>query len=197
MDLLMKIIEMKPVDIKKEVYGGAQGCVRAVKLCKKPTIAAVHGPAAGAGCELAVACDFRIVTPQALFYESWVNLGIIAPLGGMFLLPQLVGLGKATEMLMLGKKVGGEEAERIGLATLVVAKDALETETMAMVEQLAAGPPLAYPVFKEGLRRSAESNLAAEWEAAVYAQAMLLDTEDFGEAVAAFKEKRRPVFQGK
>jgi enoyl-CoA hydratase/carnithine racemase len=194
---LTKVTQQTPFEIKNNVYAHAQGLVRTVKLCKTPTIAMVHGAAAGAGCEMAIACDFRVVTPEAYFFESWVNLGIIAPLGGMFLLPQLVGLGKATEMLMLGTRVYGEEAVRIGLATRVTPQEQLETTAMEIVSQLAAGPPLAYPVFKEGLRRSADSTLATEWEYAIYAQAMLLNTEDFAEAVEAFKAKRKPVFQGK
>ena len=197
MATLTKVSQQTPFEIKNNVYTHAQGLVRTVKLCKTPTIAMVHGAAAGAGCEMAIACDFRVVTPEAYFYESWINLGVIAPLGGMFLLPQLVGLGKATEMLMLGTRVHGEEAARIGLATSVCPRESLEATAMEIVKQLAAGPPLAFPVFKEGLRRSAESTLAGEWEYAIYAQAMLLNTDDFAESVEAFKAKRKPVFQGK
>lgn len=196
-EFLDEVTRMTPFEIKRSVYENFQGAVKAVKLLSKPTIAAVNGPAVGAGCELAVACDFRIVSSEAYFLETWVNLGVIAPLGGMFLLPQLVGLGVATEMLMLGKRVGAGEAARLGLATEVVAPEKLDEAATALAEKLAAGPPLALSLFKEGLRRGMESTLAAEWEFNLYAQAMLLNSADFAEAVAAMAEKRQPEFKGK
>lgn len=196
-EFLDEVTRMTPFEIKRSVYENFQGAVKAVKLLSKPTIAAVNGPAVGAGCELAVACDFRIVSSEAYFLETWVNLGVIAPLGGMFLLPQLVGLGVATEMLMLGKRVGADEAARLGLATEVVAPEKLDEAATALAEKLAAGPPLALSLFKEGLRRGMESTLAAEWEFNLYAQAMLLNSADFAEAVAAMAEKRQPEFKGK
>jgi enoyl-CoA hydratase/carnithine racemase len=188
---------MTPFEIKQTVYTSFLAGVRAVKLCAKPTIAAVNGPAMGAGCELAVACDFRIAGESAVFVENWVHLGILAPLGGMFLLPQIVGLGMATEMLMLGKRVDAAEALRIGLVREVVPDAGLMASARALAGQLAAGPPLALSVYKEGLRRGMESTLAAEWEFNVYAQALLLNSADFAEAVAAMQEKRPPTFSGR
>ena len=196
-DFLGDVTRMTPFEIKKAVYENFQGATKAVKLCPKPTIAAVNGAAVGAGCELAVACDFRIAADTAFFLESWVHLGVIAPLGGMFLLPQLVGLGKATEMLMLGTRVDAKEAERIGLVNRTVPGEQLMDAAMEMARQLAAGPPLALSVFKEGLRRGMESTLAAEWDFNLYAQSMLLNSEDFAESVAAMAEKRTPNFTGK
>ena len=196
-DFLGDVTRMTPFEIKKAVYENFQGATKAVKLFPRPTIAAVNGGAVGAGCELAVACDFRIASESAYFVESWVNLGVIAPLGGMFLLPRLVGLGKATEMLMLGKRVDAKEAERIGLVNRTVPAEQLMDTAMELARQLAAGPPLALSVFKEGLRRGMESTLAAEWDFNLYAQSMLLDSEDFAEAVAAMAEKRAPNFTGK
>lgn len=196
-EFLGEVTRMKPFEIKQSVYENFQGAVKAFKMLSKPTIAAVNGPAVGAGCELAVAADFRIVSSDAYFLETWVNLGVIAPLGGMFLLPQLVGLGPATEMLMLGKRVGADEAARLGLATEVTAPEKLIEVATALAEKLAAGPPLALSVFKEGLRRGMESSLAAEWEYNLYAQAMLLNSADFSEAVTAMAEKRKPEFRGK
>lgn len=188
---------LEPPAIKETVYGTFQGAVKAVKLMRKPTIAAVNGPAVGAGCELAVACDFRIASTRAQFVESWVHLGAIAPLGGMFLLPRIIGLARATEMLMLGTPIGAEEAERIGLVNEVVEPEALGDTARSLGERLAKGPPLALAVFKEGLRRAAENTLEAEWEAGLYAQSMLISSEDFKEAVAAGAEKRPPRFKGR
>ncbi len=187
----------EPFDIKRTVYRYFGAAVRAVKLCSKPTIAAVQGAAAGAGCEIAVAADFRIAAAGAFFQENWIQLGLICPLGGMFLLPRLVGLAKATEMLMLGDKVDAEEALRIGLVNKVVDRDGLPQAAEALAERLAAGAPLGLAAVKESLRRGMESTLAAEWEHNVYVQSMLIDSADFAEALAARKEKRAPQFRGR
>ena len=112
----------------------------------------------------------------------------------MFLLPQIVGLAKATEMLMHGTPVNGAEAARIGLATKVVAPKELEEAAMSLGRQLAAGPARAQAVLREGLRRGMGSTLDAEWEHNVYAQSMLVSGGDFGEAVRAFREKQQPKF---
>lgn len=196
-NFLDELLTQPTLQIKEVVYGCFQGAVKAMKLCSKPTIAAVNGPAVGAGCELALAADFRLVSSSAYFLESWVHLGIIAPLGGMTLLPQLVGLGRATEILMLGERVTADEAVRIGLANKVVAPETFKGEVEELAGRLAAGPPLAYKAFKEGLRRGAESSLAAEWEANVNAQALLIGSDDFAEAVRAAGARERPDFKGR
>ena len=187
----------EPFEIKSTVYGYFGAGVRAVKLCPKPTVAAVQGSAAGAGCEIALACDFRVAATDVSFLESWIHLGLISPLGGMSLLPQLVGLSKANEMLLLGEAVGAEEAARIGLVNKVVERDQLAGAAQALAERLAAGAPLGLRAMKEGIRRGMEQSLAQEWEHNVYVQAMLIDSDDFAEGVAAMKQRRRPDFKGK
>lgn len=189
--------ELRPFEIHGQVYAYFGAAVRALKLCPKPTIAAVNGPAYGAGCEIAIACDFRLASEEAAFAENWIKLGLISPLGGMLLLPRIVGLTKATEMLMLGQPVQAEEALRIGLVNEVVAAEKLAERTTALAQSLAAGAPLGLAAMKEGLRRGLESTLAQEWEHNVYVQAMLIDSGDFQEGVAALQERRRPDFQGR
>ncbi len=197
MAFLDALANYEPFEIKHTVYRYFGAAVRAVKLCAKPTIAAVQGAAAGAGCEIALAADFRIAGADAFFQENWIQLGLICPLGGMFLLPRLVGLAKATEMLMLGDRVDAEEALRIGLVNKVVDREALPQAALALADRLAAGAPLGLAAVKEGLRRGLESTLAAEWEHNVYVQSMLIDSADFAEALAARKEKRPPQFRGR
>lgn len=182
--------------VKSQIYAHFQGAARRLHHCPKPTIAAVAGAAVTVGCELALACDFRLVAPGAQFNESWIKLGLIPPLGGLFLLPRLVGAGRAAEMVLAGRPIGAEEALHIGLASELVEVGALRERAQAFAEQLAALPPLAYAAAKDGLRRGAESSMEKEWAANVLAQAMLLGTRDFAEGLAAVVEKRPGVFTG-
>lgn len=182
--------------VKSQIYAHFQGAARRLHHCPKPTIAAVAGAAVTVGCELALTCDFRLVEPAAQFQESWIKLGLIPPLGGLFLLPRLVGAGRAAEIVLAGRPIGAEEAVRIGLASELVEVESLRERAQALAEQLAALPPLAYATAKEGLRRGAESSMEKEWAANVLAQAMLLGTRDFAEGLAAVVEKRPGLFTG-
>jgi enoyl-CoA hydratase/carnithine racemase len=163
----------------------------------KPTVAAVNGPAAGAGFEIALACDFRVASSAALFHQSWIHLGLISPLGGMYLLPRLIGLARANEILMLGRRVNGAEAEAMGLANETVAPEELAATAARLAGRLADGPPLALRAMKEGIRRGMESTLAAEWEHSVYVQGLLIDSEDYAEGVRALIERRKAEFKGR
>ncbi len=194
---LESMTRMTPFEVKGEVYSFFATGIKAIKLFAKPTVTAVNGAATGAGFEIALACDFRIAGESALFIQSWINLGLISPLGGMYLLPRLIGLAKANEMLMLGKHVRGAEAAEIGLVNETVANEALAERAWALATQLAAGPPLVLRAMKEGIRRGMESTLAAEWEHNVYVQSMLLNTHDYKQGVAALRERQTPTFEGR
>ncbi|MDA1330463.1 MAG: enoyl-CoA hydratase-related protein [Chloroflexi bacterium] len=185
-----------PLEIKDTIYRFFQGAVKKVALCPKPTVAAVKGFAITVGCELALACDFRVAGESADFRESWIKLGLIPPLGGMFLLPRLIGLARARSMILTGRPVLATEAEQIGLVDQVVPDDDLEQEVLAFARMLAQLPPLGYATAKEGIRRGLESTMDREWAANVLAQGVLLNSSDFQEGLAAVKEKRKPVFQG-
>ena len=193
---LESMTRMTPFEVKAEVYSYFATGIKAIKLFAKPTVAAVNGPATGAGFEIALACDFRIAGESALFIQSWINLGLISPLGGMYLLPRLIGLGKANEMLMLAKPVRGPEAAAIGLVNETVANDALAERAWTLAAKLAAGSPLGLRAMKEGIRRGMESSLAAEWEHNVYVQSMLLNTNDYKQGITALRERRPPTFEG-
>lgn len=134
---LQKLTGMAASEIKDTVYANFQGAARAIYRCPKPTLALVQGAAVTVGCELALACDFRIAADSAMFQESWIKLGIMPPLGGTFLLPRIVGLGRAMEMCLRGKQVRAEEALRIGLVSEVVAKDEFATRGMDLARELA------------------------------------------------------------
>ncbi len=194
---LESLIEYRPFEIKDTVYAFFGKGVRNLKLFAKPTVAAVNGPAAGAGFEIALACDFRIASAKALFHQSWIHLGLISPLGGMYLLPRLVGLTRANEILMLGRRVKGDEAAAMGLVNETVAPEELAATASKLAGRLADGPPLALRAMKEGIRRGMESTLAAEWEHNVYVQGLLIDSDDYAEGVQAFLQRRKAIFRGR
>ncbi|HEY5635345.1 MAG TPA: enoyl-CoA hydratase/isomerase family protein [Burkholderiales bacterium] len=191
---LNELVRLPPEKTREIVYRHFLGAARAVKLSTKPTIAAVNGAAIGAGCELAVACDFRVVSREAFFCENWIELGLIPPLGGMFLLPRLIGLERATNMVLRAQRVYGEEALRIGLATACVEPAALAGAALEIARELAARSPRALAAARQGLRRGLEGSLEGEWEFNLQTQSMLFTGRDFGEAVAAMNEKRKAVF---
>ena len=141
-DFLERLTTTPASEIKGTVYACFQGAARAIYRCPKPTVALVQGAAITVGCEIALACDFRIAADNARFQESWIKLGIMPPLGGLFLLPRLIGLGRAMEMCLLGRPVVAEEARQIGLVGEVVAPDALARRGAAFAAELAAIAPM-------------------------------------------------------
>lgn len=178
-EFMSRLRHMPQQQIKDQVYRSFQGATRALRHCSKPVVAAVHGGAYGAGCEVAVACDFRIVSEDAVFCENWVDMGAMPPLGGLFLLPRLVGLERASDMVMRATKVGGRRAVEIGLATDCVAAAALSDAALSFAQDLAARCAPAMAAIKQGLRRGLENSLAGEWEYYVNTQAILLAGPDF------------------
>lgn len=194
---LQRLSGMSASEIKGTVYANFQGAAKAIYRCPKPTLALVQGAAITVGCELALACDFRIASDTARFQESWINLGIIPPLAGLFLLPRLIGLGRAMEMCLQGRPVLAEEALRIGLVGEVIAADALAERGETLARELAASAPLAYAAAKQGLQRGLESSMEAEWQANLSNQALLLGSEDHREGLAAVTGKRAPQFHGR
>lgn len=188
------LADMPATQVQAQVYTHFQGAVRRLYACPKPTLALVQGAAVTVGCELALAADFRIAADDAAFQESWIRLGIMPPLGGTFLLPRIVGMGRAAEMCLRGRVVKATEALAIGLVGEVVARDELEARGAALAGELAAAAPLAYAAVKRALHRGLETGMEAEWSANLPTQAVLLGSDDFREGLAAAKERRPARF---
>lgn len=163
----------------------------------KPVIAAVNGVAAGAGCSLALACDLRVGSTNASFIEVFINVGLIPDSGSTWTLPRLVGLGRAMEMCMTGRKVDAEEAERIGLLNRVVEHEQFMDETRSLAEKLANLPGRGLALTKKLLHQSYNTDLEHQLAAEAFAQDTAGKTEDHFEGVTAFIEKRKPVFKGR
>lgn len=188
---LQEIPTMPPARIREVVYGTFQRVTRAIRGMPKPVIAAVNGAAVGAGCEIAVAADFRLASEHARFGEVWIRLGCVPALGGMFLLPRIVGLARATELILTGEIIDAQEALRIGLVSRVVPHAELPGAARALARALAAGPPSAIAAAKAALNRGLASNLSAELDATVEAQLQCFGTQDFAEGVRALAERLR------
>ncbi|HJZ66550.1 MAG TPA: enoyl-CoA hydratase family protein [Blastocatellia bacterium] len=169
--------------------------IRNIRALDKPVIGALNGTVAGAGAVIALACDLRIAAETANIAFLFVKVGLAgADMGAAFLLPKVVGLSKATEMLYTGDFISAEEAAHIGLYNKVVTARELEREAMRWAEQLAAGPAFALAMTKAALNRELGMSLETALEAESKAQAICMLNPDFREAYEAFKEKRAPVF---
>jgi enoyl-CoA hydratase/carnithine racemase len=161
-----------------------------------PVIAAVNGPAIGAGCDLACMCDIRIASDRAKFAESFVKLGLVPGDGGAWLLPRIVGFSKASEMALTGDMLDSAAALACGLVSQVVPHDQLMVAARELADRIAANPPHAVRMTKRLLREAWRASLASTLEASASAQAICHQTSDHQEAVAAFLEKRPAKFSG-
>ncbi|MDR7418337.1 MAG: enoyl-CoA hydratase-related protein [Armatimonadota bacterium] len=168
-----------------------------LRTIEKPVIAAVNGVAAGAGCNLALAADIRIASERAAFIEVFSRVGLIPDSGGTFLLPRLVGLGRALEMVYTADPVDAQEALRIGLVNRVVPHDELMTATMDLARRLASGPTRGFGLAKRGINRALAASLEDALEYEAHLQEIAGHTADHREGVAAFLEKRPPRFEGR
>jgi 2-(1,2-epoxy-1,2-dihydrophenyl)acetyl-CoA isomerase len=194
--LLLALPGMSDAGIREVVYDTFQRPIRTIRAMDKPVIAAVDGPAVGAGCELALAADVRLASDRARFGEVWIRLGCVPALGGMYLLPRIVGLGRATQMILTGEIVDAAEAYRIGLVSRVVPAAALLDTALEQARALAAGPTHALGAAKRAINRGLASNLWDELDATIADQIGCFHTADFAEGVRAFADKRPPRFTG-
>ncbi|CAG0946127.1 2-(1,2-epoxy-1,2-dihydrophenyl)acetyl-CoA isomerase [Anaerolineae bacterium] len=172
--------------------------VRNMRLLDKPIIAALNGTTAGAGAVIALAADFRIMADSAKFHFLFTKVGLTgADMGAAYLLPRIVGAGRAMEILMFGDPVDAATAERIGLANRTVAREALMPTVYDWAKRLARGPSLALSMTKHMVNNEANMDLIAAIEQEAQAQALMLQSQDHREFFEAFNEKREPEFKGR
>ena len=188
--------ERTPAQARAYYRHGIQRIPRAMEAVEVPIIAAVNGPAVGAGCDLACMCDVRIAAESARFAESFVKLGIIPGDGGAFLLPRIVGFAKASEMALTGDMLSAQEALAIGLVSRIVPDAELLDAARAIAGRIAANPPQAVRMTKKLLRTAWRATLDETLELSAGMQAVAHTTADHKEALAAMREKRKPSFTG-
>lgn len=188
--------EVGGMQIRQEYRTGIQRLPLALFNLEVPVIAAINGPAMGAGLDLACMCDLRVASETAKFAESFVKLGIIPGDGGAWLLPRLIGLSRASELSYTGDVIDARQAAEWGLVSRVVPAEQLLPTAYQIAQRIAANPPHAVRLTKRLLREAMHTRLDTLLEMAAAFQALSHQTEDHREAVSAFLEKRAPQFKG-
>jgi 2-(1,2-epoxy-1,2-dihydrophenyl)acetyl-CoA isomerase len=186
-----------PEQIAEQYRNGIQRIPRALLALDVPTIAAVNGPAIGAGCDLACMCDLRIASERAVFAESFVKVGIVPGDGGSWLLPRIVGYARAARLAFTGEMIDAPEALALGLVSQVVPHAGLMDAALGLARQIAAHPPHVLRWTKRLLKEAQHERLDTILAMAAAYQALAHQTEDHAEAVAALLDKRTPVFHGR
>jgi len=164
---------------------------------EKPVICAINGAVAGGGLAIALLCDIRYASDQALFTAAYASRGVAPDCGASFLLPRLIGTAKAFELMYTGDIISAAEAERIGLVNKVVPHDKLMEEVMGLAGRIAAGAPIAMRMTKRSVHAGIMNNLEQQLFLETYAQKHCFNTQDFGEGLKSFLDKRTPTFKGK
>ena len=185
------------LDLERTLREEYEPMLRAIYDCPIPTIAAVNGPAAGAGANLALAADIVIAAHSAVFIQAFARIGLIPDAGGTYWLPRQVGMAKAMGAALLAEPVGAVQAETWGMIWEAVPDDDLAATVEARAAQLAQGPTVGYRLIKQALRQSAANTLDAQLELEATLQGEAGRSEDFKEGVLAFLDKRPPRFEGR
>ena len=190
--------DFDPRSTSQTLHAGVQAFIRELWEIDKPTVAAVQGTAVGPGAHLALACDFVFVCDATKFRWSFARWGLVVDAGGAYLLPRLVGLRRAKELVMLGDGVDGADAVAEGLAHRHLADaDEMASEAEALAAKLAAGPTRSLGMSKSLLNRSMETDLPHSLELEAHFQALATASSDLVEGMEAFREKRPPEFRGR
>ena len=164
---------------------------------EKPVIAAVNGYALGNGCDLALACDFRIVSENARFGMTYTQVGLVPDIGGAYRLTRLVGVSKAKELIFIGDMIDAKEAQRIGMVDKVVPAEDLDSAALDLAKKLTKGAPIAIGLSKMAINNSLDVDLKTALEFDAYAQSLCFQTEDVREGMIARVQKREPAFKGR
>ena len=195
-EFMAQLMERHDTEEFARILGAGRRVIMAIRQMTKPVIAAVNGTAAGAGCNLAFACDLRIASTDASFTQSFIKVGLNPDWGGTFFLPRLVTPNKACELFFLGETIKAEEAERLNLVNQVVRPDDLESATLQLAERLRAAPPIALAAAKQAVYTSEAHSLEEMLRYETEAQLRCFESDDGHEGVRAFLEKREPHFTG-
>ena len=183
-------------ELEPLLRSGMQAVLK-IRTMPQPVIAAVNGPAAGAGMNIALAADIRIATEEATFGQNFSKVGLFPDFGGTYFLPQLVGPAKAAELFYTGEMIDAKTALDLGIVNRVVPAAQLETEVKLLAQKIAEGPPVAIRAVKKSLFGSEKKKLADALEHEVQEQIRCYLSEDCSEGIRAFFEKRSPRFHGK
>ncbi|HAY89621.1 MAG TPA: 2-(1,2-epoxy-1,2-dihydrophenyl)acetyl-CoA isomerase [Bacteroidetes bacterium] len=192
----LKDIEGKKINFSDFLKKGYNPVIRNMRNMPKPIICKLNGVAAGAGCSLALACDYIIAHDQASLVEVFVGIGLVLDSGSSYFLPRLVGSARAFELATMGSKVSATKAAEWGMINAVVSVDELEEETNKVAQYYANAPTLAVGMMKKMLNDSMSSSLEEVLEYEAHYQQLAGDSTDYTEGVAAFIEKRKPKFTG-
>lgn len=184
-------------DLKSIVAEHYNPIILKIRELEKPVIAAVNGVAAGAGANIALACDIVIAKKSASFIQAFSKIGLIPDSGGTFFLPRLIGMQKALALMMTGEKVSAEEAEKLNMIYKVVEDESFESEVQLLAQQLATMPTRALGLTKRAVNLSLFNSLEDQLEIEERLQTEAGETDDFAEGVNAFIQKRAPEFKGK
>lgn len=186
-----------PLERKTELESHVHKIPLALEALDKPVIAALNGAATGAGLDLALMADLRIAAESARLGETYVKVGLVPGAGGAWFLPRLVGTAKALELFWTGDLIGAHEAERIGLVNKVVPDAELMPAARALAQKIAGGPPLSVRLIKRAVKEGLRSDLRSALDLISSHYAVAASSADHREAVAAYLEKRKPVFTGR
>ena len=193
---MAELMQRRDAEEFSRILGAGRRVILAIRQMTKPVIASINGPASGAGCNLALACDLRIATNTTTFSQSFAKVGLHPDWGGTYFLPRLVTPNKACELFFLGDTIDAAEALRLGIVNQVVAPEDLETATLQLAERLRAAPPIALAAAKHAVYMSQAAELDEMLRYETEAQLRCFDSDDGHEGVQAFLEKREPRFTG-
>lgn len=194
---LAEAVDPDGPELRSIVHGHYNPIIERLRAIEKPVVAAVNGVAAGAGANIALACDIVVAKESASFIQAFSKIGLIPDSGGTFFLPRLIGFQKAAALMMLGDKIPAEEASRMGMIYKHFADDVFEAESKKIVETLAKLPTKALGFTKLALNQSARNTLTQQLQVEEDYQDLAGKTDDFAEGIEAFLEKRPAEFLGK